>query len=217
MNVFAIVPVKRFENAKTRLSSVLDKEDRVHLSALMLEDTLRILSMVPSLSKVIIVSSDKRAHELATKYGAKFLNEEKERGVNSAVALADSYCMREAADATIIIPHDLPLINGRDILKAQELAQREHQCVVICPSHRYDGTNMLLRKPPSVITTFYDSNSYNMHVKAATSLGISVKYFFSKDLMCDVDTPEDIVLLMKEGAGAAARSVEFLKLKFQRG
>src|SRR3712207_1424530 len=186
MNVFAIVPVKRFENAKTRLSSMLDREDRIRLSSLMLEDTLRTLSTARSLTGVIIVSSDKRAHELATKHGANFVNEERETGVNSAVALADSYCMKEAADATIIIPHDLPLINGSDISKAQELAQKELQCIVICPSHRYDGTNMLLRKPSSVIATYYDSDSYNMHIKAAASLGISIKYFFSKNLMYDI-------------------------------
>ena len=215
MKVFAIVPVKRFENAKTRLSSVLDRHDRVRLSSLMLEDTLRILSMTPSLNKVVIVSSDKRAHELAIKHGANFVNEEKEMGVNSAVALADSYCIREAADATMIIPHDLPLMNESDILKAQELAQKELRCIVICPSHRYDGTNLLLRKPPSVIATFYDSNSYNMHIKAAESIGISIKYFFSKTLMYDIDTPEDVVQLMREEAGTTARSIEFLKSKFQ--
>ena len=159
MKIFAIVPVKRFENAKTRLSSVLDRDDRIRLSSLMLEDTLAILSTVPSLTKVVIVSSDRRAEELARKHGAKFVNEEKEKGVNSAVALADSFCIQEAVEATIIIPHDLPLLDESDITKTQEIAQKESQCIVICPSYRYDGTNMLLRKPPSVITTFYDSDS----------------------------------------------------------
>src|SRR5215217_7611084 len=117
MKTFAIVPIKRFENAKTRLSSILDTDDRIRLSLLMLE--------------------------------------EKERGVNSAVALADSYCMKKAADATMVIPHDLPLLNSTDISKACELAENESRCIVICPSLRYDGTNMLLRKPPSIIATFY--------------------------------------------------------------
>jgi 2-phospho-L-lactate guanylyltransferase len=217
MNVFAIVPVKRFENAKMRLSTVLDADDRIHLSSLMLEDTLHILSMSRSLTEVIIVSSDKRAEELATKHGANFVREEKGNGVNSAVELADRYCIKEAADATIIIPHDLPLMDECDILKAQELAQKESHCIVICPSHRYDGTNMLLRKPPSVITTFYDSDSYNMHVKAAASLGIPIKYFFSKSLMYDIDTPEDVFRLIKEETPTAVRSLEFLKSKFQKG
>ena len=212
MKTFAIVPIKRFENAKTRLSSILDTDDRIRLSLLMLEDTLQILSVVHSLSQVITVSADKRVREIAVKYGANFLLEEKERGVNSAVALADSYCMKKAADATMVIPHDLPLLDSTDISKACELAENESRCIVICPSLRYDGTNMLLRKPPSIIATFYDADSYNMHVKAAIRLGIPVKRLFSKALMHDIDTPEDALEIMKEET-VTARSLEFIKSK----
>ena len=213
MKTFAIVPVKRFENAKTRLSSMLDTEDRIRLSSLMLEDTLQILSVAPPLTQVIIVSADKRADEIATKHGAKFLPEEKEKGVNSAVALADGYCIeKEAADATIVIPHDLPLLDSIVISKACELAEKESTCIVICPSVRYDGTNMLLRKPPSVIGTFYETDSYNMHVRTAIKLGIPVKLLLSKSLMYDIDTPEDELQLIKE-ENVAAKSLEFIKSK----
>lgn len=212
MKTFAIVPIKRFENAKTRLSSILDTDDRIRLSLLMLEDTLQILSAVHSLSQLITVSADKRVGEIAVKYGANFLLEEKERGVNSAVALADSYCMKKAADATMVIPHDLPLLDSTDISKACELAENESRCIVICPSLRYDGTNMLLRKPPSVIATFYDADSYNMHVKAAIRLGIPVKRLLSKGLVHDIDTPEDALEIMKEET-VTARSLEFIKSK----
>ena len=213
MKTFAIVPVKRFENAKTRLSSMLDTEDRIRLSSLMLEDTLQILSVAPALMQVIIVSADKRADEIATKHGAKFLPEEKEKGVNSAVALADGYCIeKEAADATIVIPHDLPLLDTIVISKACELAEKESTCIVICPSVRYDGTNMLLRKPPSVIGTFYETDSYNMHVRTAIKLGIPVKPLLSKSLMYDIDTPEDALQLIKE-ENVAAKSLEFIKSK----
>ena len=212
MKTFAILPIKRFENAKTRLSSILDTDDRIRLSLLMLEDTLQILSAVHSLSQLITVSADKRVGEIAVKYGANFLFEEKERGVNSAVALADSYCMKKAADATMVIPHDLPLLNSTDISKACELAENESRCIVICPSLRYDGTNMLLRKPPSIIATFYDADSYNMHVRAAIRLGIPVKRLFSKALMHDIDTPEDVLEIIKEET-VTARSLEFIKSK----
>jgi 2-phospho-L-lactate/phosphoenolpyruvate guanylyltransferase len=213
MKTFAIVPVKRFENAKTRLSSMLDTEDRIRLSSLMLEDTLQILSVAPPLTQVIIVSADKRADEIATKHGAKFLPEEKEKGVNSAVALADGYCIeKEAADATIVIPHDLPLLDSIVIPEACELAEKEGTCIVICPSVRYDGTNMLLRKPPSVIGTFYETDSYNMHVRTAIKLGIPVKPLLSKSLMYDIDTPEDALQLIKE-ENVAAKSLEFIKSK----
>jgi 2-phospho-L-lactate/phosphoenolpyruvate guanylyltransferase len=149
---------------------------------------------------------------MATKHGVNFLREEKENGVNLAVALADSYCISEAAEATVVIPQDLPLLDATEVFRACQLAENEGRCIVICPSLRYDGTNLLLRKPPSVISTFYDSDSYNMHVKAAIKLGIPVKRFFSKSVMYDIDTPEDALQLTKEEA-VAARSLEFIKSK----
>jgi 2-phospho-L-lactate/phosphoenolpyruvate guanylyltransferase len=212
MKTFAIVPVKTFENAKMRLSSLLDIEDRIRLSSLTLDYTLRVLASVSSLTQVVVVSGDKRAEEIAAQHGANFLREEKDSGVNSAVAVADNYCMKKDADATIVIPHDLPLLDAIDISRASNLAKNESRCIVICPSLRYDGTNMLLRKPPSVIGTFYDSDSYNMHVKSAIKLGVPVKLFFSKSLMCDIDTPEDARQLAKEEGDA--KTLEFLKSKF---
>jgi 2-phospho-L-lactate/phosphoenolpyruvate guanylyltransferase len=213
MKIFAILPVKRFENAKTRLSSILDIDDRILLSSLMLEDTVKILSSVSSLTQVVIVSADRRAEEMATKHGATFLGEENEKGVNSAVAMADLYSIREAAEATVVIPQDLPLLDPLEVSKACQLAENESRCVVICPSLRYDGTNMLLRKPPTVIATFYDNDSYNMHVRAALKLGIPVKGLFSKSIMYDIDTPEDAQQLTKEEV-FSARSLEFIKSKF---
>jgi 2-phospho-L-lactate/phosphoenolpyruvate guanylyltransferase len=214
MNTFAIVPVKTFENAKMRLSSILDKEDRIYLSSLMLDYTLRVLDSVPLLTQIVLVSGDKRAELIAAKYGATFLREEKDSGVNSAVAVADSYCMKKDADATIVIPHDLPLLDAIDISRVSNFAKNESRCIVICPSLRYDGTNMLLRKPPCVIGTFYDSDSYNTHVKSAIKLGIPVKLLISKNVMCDIDTPEDAMQIVKEAEAGDTKTIDFLKTKF---
>jgi 2-phospho-L-lactate guanylyltransferase len=95
---------------------------------------------------------------------------------------------------------------------ACNLAVNETKCIVICPSYRYDGTNLLLRKPPSAMKTYYDNNSYAAHIKTAEGLRIPIKSFFSKRLMSDVDTPEDMKQLAKE---SSMRSVilEFLKEK----
>ena len=146
MKTFAIVPVKKFENSKTRLSSALTEDERARLSSLMLEGTLQALAGAP-LEQIVVVSCDARASEIAGQYKAKFLYEEKESGVNSAVALADEYSAKAGADAAIVIPEDLPLLNAADIAMMCGLAEDESRCIVICPSLRYDGTNALLRKP----------------------------------------------------------------------
>ena len=212
MKTFAIVPVKKFENSKTRLSAALTEGDRALLSSLMLEGTLQALAGAPQLQQIVVVSGDARASEIAGKYSnTKFLYEEKESGVNSAVALADEYSAKAGADATIVIPEDLPLLDAADVAMMCDLAENESRCIVICPSLRYDGTNALLRKPANAIKTSYDDDSYESHIRTARNLGIPVKIFFSKKLMSDVDTPEDARLLAKEPG--ASKVLEFLKSK----
>ena len=212
MKTFAIIPVKKFENSKTRLSPVLSADERVSLSSLMLDDTLSVLAGAQSLQQLVVVSGDRRAEEIAARHGAKFLHEEKESGVNSAVSLADSYCADQGADATVVIPQDLPLLDAVDVAMACGLAENETRCIVICPSLRYDGTNLLLRKPSSLMETYYDNNSYEAHIKAAGRLGVPVKLFFSKKLMSDVDTAEDARQLAKEAG--SNKTLEFLKSRF---
>ena len=177
MKTFVIVPVKKFENAKARLSSILNAEDRAYLASLMLDDTLSFLTSA-RLHQVIVVSSDKCAQEIARRHGTMFLHEQKESGVNSAVLAAESYCTKQGADATMVLPQDIPLLNTTDVEMACDLAENENKCIVICPSLRYDGTNLLLRKPSFVMETYYDSNSYKTHIQVASERGIKVKLYF---------------------------------------
>jgi 2-phospho-L-lactate guanylyltransferase len=216
MKVFAIVPVKQFENGKTRLSSILKPEDRILLSSLMLEETLGLLKRVPDLQRIIVVSSDRRAEEITGKHGCTFLKEYKDTGVNSAVMAADEFAISQEADATLVIPQDLPLLDPLDITMMCGLGKDDKKCVIICPSQRYDGTNALLRKPPSAIRTFFDNNSYENHINAAVKSGISPRIFLSKKLMSDVDTPEDAAYLMREDNKVESKVIEFLKTKLTK-
>jgi 2-phospho-L-lactate guanylyltransferase len=215
VNVFAIVPVKGFERAKTRMSALLTLEERIRLSSLMLENTLQALCGARSLQRLLVVSNDRRAGEIASRHGAEFLREASESGVNAAVTMADEYCVKNGADASIVIPQDLPLLDPVGIEVMCRLAEGEARCIVLCPSQRYDGTNALLRKPNASIGTFYDDNSYESHIRAARDSGVPVRLYFSKSLMCDIDTPEDASQLAREAPANANSVLEFLKTKLQ--
>lgn len=197
MKVFAIVPVKNFESGKSRLASLLTVEERVKLSELFLDYTLNTLTNTSAISNVVVVSSDKRAEGIAKIHNAKFLQEKKNQGVNAAVALADVYISGYAVDATIVIPQDLPLLLPEDIERICTSAQEHEKCLVICPSLRFDGSNALLRRPPLLITTNYDNDSYNVHIKKAKASNAIIKIIKTKRIMIDIDTVEDVINLIK--------------------
>jgi len=209
LKIFAIVPVKSFERGKSRLASMLDIVKRVKLCELLLDDTLTTLRNAYAISEVIVVSSDRRAHGISDKHGARFLKENEERGVNKAIAIADSYCNEAGADATIVIPQDLPLLVPYDINMICESAKGYDKYMAICPSLRYDGSNALLRRPCMLIETYYDNNSFDMHVKAAKEIGANLKIILLRRIMTDLDTVEDAENLMNEPT--MARSVLYLR------
>jgi 2-phospho-L-lactate/phosphoenolpyruvate guanylyltransferase len=198
LKTFAIVPAKQFEKGKSRLASLLDIPDRVKLGALLLDSTLRTLENATAISNTIVVSSDIRAKTIAKIHGAIFLDEGKDTGVNNAVTLANDYCIQADADATIIVPQDLPLALPEDIDTICNAAKKWRKCLIICPSARYDGSNALLRRPPKLIESYYDNNSFDKHINAARRAGAKIKIILSHRMMRDLDTVEDAQYLIQK-------------------
>jgi 2-phospho-L-lactate guanylyltransferase len=194
--IIAIIPVKKFENSKSRLSAILGPQERIHLARLMLEDTLTALARCRSLAEIAVVTADGEAREIAKRCGATILSQPQDAGVNMAVAFADRYAVeKKHASASIVIPQDLPLLCSGDIDTICSAALGT--CVVICPSIRYDGTNILLRMPPHVISTSYDNNSYDSHISSARAHGVQVHVIKHDHLMFDVDTVDDARRLVR--------------------
>ncbi|MFZ0223794.1 MAG: 2-phospho-L-lactate guanylyltransferase [Candidatus Nitrosopolaris sp.] len=198
MKIFALVPVKKFDSSKSRLSSVLNVDERKKLSELLLMNTISVLTKSSAISEIVIVSSDEVAMEIAKRNDAKFLRESKDHGVNAAIARADDYSSENGAEATLVIPQDLPLLMTADVNMICRKAESTERCLVICPSIRHDGSNALLRKPSRLLKTYYDEDSFNAHIRAATKVGIPIKVFLSKRIMVDLDTTEDIRILIKQ-------------------
>lgn len=193
MNIYAIIPVKTLASSKKRLAKLLTVNERIKLSEAMLYDVLHTTCSCRRISNVIVISKDERVLTIAGEFGATVVREENELGVNAAVALADNICRK--ADASVVIPQDLPLILPSDIDMLCSSANGKN-CVIITPSHRYDGTNALLRKPPTVIKTHYDEDSYEIHVKTAKEHKVPVKIVINRRLMLDLDEPRDITHIM---------------------
>lgn len=207
MRVFAIVPAKNFDRSKSRLSGLLTDSERIQLSSLMLRQTLHVLTTSHEVERTVVVSSDARAGLLSEKSArTDFILQERDEGVNSAVALANTICTSKGAEATLVVPQDLPLLSQAEISEIVLQARhppsepRNSISVVICPSQRLDGTNILLRAPPDAIATRYDDNSYRNHVAAARDKGIAIHVLSCPATALDIDTPEDIAEVLRQGA-----------------
>lgn len=212
MDICAIVPVKSFQQAKSRLSILLRKEQRVELSRFLLQDTLNTLLLCRELAKIIVVSSDSLVKEITQNLGLECLLQSQDKGVNSAVRCADRFLSTKGNWVSVTIPCDLPLLLAKDIDDLCQVIPKEGNSVIICPSYKFDGTNLLARSPSNVITdTRYDHDSFRGHLEASIDAGAITKVLLSNRLMIDLDTPEDLEHVLLENA-SSKKSISYLRL-----
>jgi 2-phospho-L-lactate/phosphoenolpyruvate guanylyltransferase len=195
LKIAVIIPVKTFSNAKTRLDLSTQKIES--LCKIMLEEILQITSISPRIEKTIVVTKEKQAIEIAEKFNAIVIKDEKEESVNSAVALADKYLLENNFDASIVLPQDIPYIKTQDIDFMLNYIAPPNFAIIV-PSRRFDGTNALVRMPIDLMKTHYDEDSYKIHMNTAKNHTLNVAMVFVKRIMWDVDNKEDLEFLLEQ-------------------
>lgn len=192
----AIVPVKTFSRAKTRLNLSPEKTEKV--CGIMLESVLATLFKSEAIEKTAIVSKDETALGIGKKFGATEIYDHDELGVNNAVKLADNYFQNENFDSTVVFPQDIPLIQEEDIQALLDF-KTQNKCVLVVPSRKLDGTNALLRTPPDVMETHYDEDSFRIHLDTAEKKDAASSLVLIGRIMLDVDDKSDLDLIMRYG------------------
>lgn len=210
MDICVVIPVKNFDQAKSRLSGLLDREQRRELARFLLLDTLNTLTLCRELAKIIVVSSDPFVKEITENLGLDCLLQSEDSGVNSAIKYADKHLSFGGNWVSITIPCDLPLILPKDIEGVCKVIPTEGPCVIVSPSYKFDGTNLLARNPFNIINnTRYDNDSFQGHLEASIEAGANTRILLSSRLMIDLDTPEDVRLVLSKGV-SAKKSISYL-------
>ena len=195
MKIAAIIPVKTFSKAKTRLD--LSPQQVEELCKVMLEEILQTLSISPQIEKIIIVTKEEKAIEIGKKFNAVIIIDEKEESVNNAVSLADKYLLENNFDVSIVFPQDIPFIKTQDIDFMLNYKMHPNFAIIV-PSRRFDGTNALVRMPVDLMKTHYDEDSYKIHMNTAKNHTLNVAMVFVKRIMWDVDNAEDLKFLLEQ-------------------
>lgn len=197
MNLAAVIPVKSYSRAKTRLAA--PPGARARLCRLMLGEVLGTVCSSPAVSDAYVVSADPEALEAAARLGAVPVRERAEAGVNAAVSAADDLIERAGRhDATLVLPQDVPFIGQRDIDLVLRLCAPP-SCALVAPSRRFDGTNALLRMPPRVMGTHYDEDSYTLHVEEARRRAARPLLVFASRIAMDIDDMADVEYCLASG------------------
>lgn len=191
-NIYAIIPVSKFKNAKTRLSPFLTEEEREKLLKAMLHDVTDTLKRY--VDKIFIISRDEDVLSYAQKLNLDTILEDENSNLNKALVQAMKYC-KGKAKKIIIVPSDVPLIGKTNV---QMLIDASKSLDFIIVPSKGGGTNMIIMKPMAIRTRF-EGFSYKEHVEAAERKKLNPQVHDSFFMALDVNTAQDLGEIMIHG------------------
>jgi len=188
-----IIPVKHHE-PKSRLSKILTLEERKILQSAMLNDILCSISKKKVLNDTYIVSHDKTIVNDIKYKSVNFIKEYSEMGVNAAVETAVSQLQNY--DGWLLLPADIPLLSTSDLDITSFLLKTGYD-LVVSPSRKLNGTNLLLILKGKEINFHYDDDSFRKHLLEAQTKNLKVVTYYSKSIAFDIDDEEDVIEFLK--------------------
>ena len=211
MRTCAVLPVKRFDDAKQRLDKTLNAGTRRALAEAMVSDVLHALRRAERIDKVIVVTGENGAEALARAYDAESIGDD-DRGHSHAARAGVDWALERDYARVLLVPGDCPALDPREVdeLVAGAMSAPD---VVIVPDRHGTGTNALALSPPEAIEPAFGEGSCARHVAAARAAGVPYGVEELPSLALDLDTPADVVALtmaLERDRGRARRTAKVL-------
>lgn len=185
-----VLPVKSLSETKSRLAPVLSPLERGALTLAMLEDVMDVTQELGGWTTWVI-SPDEAVLEIALSRSAHAIREERPP-LGNAIRQAEEEALGRRADAFAVLLPDTPLVTTEALTRALHTLGP----VVVAPSTDDGGTNLLVRRPPSVIGARFGTDSYRKHLEAAALADLPTAIVDSPELAFDLDLPGDILTVL---------------------
>jgi 2-phospho-L-lactate/phosphoenolpyruvate guanylyltransferase len=194
VRTFAILPVKRFEEAKQRLRTALPPSARRALARAMVHDVLDALDRVRGVHRIVVVTAEEPVRALAAARGDVVVDDPAEAGQSAAATLGIETARRGDAERVLLVPGDCPALWPREV-DGMLRRHTDTPGIVVVPDRHGTGTNGLLLSPPDAIAPRFGEGSRRRHLRASLEAGITPAVEPLVSLGLDVDTPDDLEAL----------------------
>jgi 2-phospho-L-lactate guanylyltransferase len=196
-----VLPVKSLDDAKARLSPILTPIERAALTLAMLEDALDVTTAIGGW-ETWVLSPDEAVLEVAARRGVTALVEQ-EPPLGAAIRQAETDAVGRGLDALAVLLPDTPLLTPAALTRTLHTLGP----VVLAPSADERGSNLLLRRPPTAIPARFGPDSFRRHLEGAAGAELPVSVVERPELAFDLDTPDDILPVLRSPRATRTRGV----------
>jgi 2-phospho-L-lactate guanylyltransferase len=192
MRTVAVLPVKTFPRAKTRLGTAYGAPERHELASTMVRDVIAAVAEVEGLDAIVVVTAEPAAAAVARDAGAHVVHDPVEAGQSAAAALGIDAARRLGAGRVLLVPGDCPALDPAELETLLATPAPGAKSVLIVPDRHGQGTNGLVLAPPDAIAPAFGPGSLARHATLAAAAAATTRIVRVPSLELDVDTPGDL-------------------------
>ncbi len=186
-----VVPVKRLQQAKSRLSGFLEPAARQQLVITLVRhviDTVYRSIVSQSIpARIWLVSPDPALRAVTDNKDVEWFPDPVEE-LNAALTVARHHLQQCGCSSMMILAGDLPFLTVDDVRLL--IAALTNYDVVLAPDQEQRGTNALGVRLPSPLPFGFGTDSAAYHLRSAARLGLRVHLVHTPTLAFDLDDGE---------------------------
>ena len=192
--MWAIIPINEFSRSFTRLSSVLDLEQRMELAKNLSSRLIQILLTVDEVEKIVLFTCEKNWPGELQHSKLVLRKDEDKKPLKQKIDSVADWAFGSGAKKMMYLSIDLPLVEKKDI--TQIIDSHKHGLTLV-QAKKDGGTNALICDLPRKINFQFGIQSFQKHIEAAKSQSLSINIQPIERLSFDLDDQDDWDLLIK--------------------
>ncbi len=192
--MWAIIPINEFSRSFTRLSSVLDLEQRMELAKNLSSRLIQILLAVDEVEKIVLFTCEKNWPGELQHSKLVLRKDEDKKPLKQKIDSVADWAYGSGAKKMMYLSIDLPIVEKKDI--TQIIDSHKHGLTLV-QAKKDGGTNALIADLPRKINFQFGADSFRKHLEAAKLEKLKTNIQSTEGLSFDLDDHDDWEFLIK--------------------
>ena len=186
--MWAIIPINSFKKTMTRLSEVLNANQRIKLTKLLTQQIIDHLLGIPEIEKIVLLTNET---EWAQSFDDKkiILKANQDRlSLKENINQTADWLWEQGAKKMLYLSIGLPLALKDDVL---DLINQHRNGLTLVIANKDGGTNALILDMPRSFSFQFGENSLEKHLAEAKKFGVETQALNIHGLSFDLDDIDD--------------------------
>ena len=192
--MWAIIPINEFSRSFTRLSSVLDLEQRMELAKNLSSRLIQMLLAVDEVEKIVLFTCEKNWPGELQHSKLVLRKDEDKKPLKQKIDSVADWAYGSGAKKMMYLSIDLPIVEKKDI--TQIIDSHKHGLTLV-QAKKDGGTNALIADLPRKINFQFGADSFRKHLEAAKLEKLKTNIQSTEGLSFDLDDHDDWEFLIK--------------------